>query len=238
MTKAELDKELENLKIKYMQEESVLRSKYEPKQFYDDNEIISFSPLKQTLKYKGISIKDMCTDLDMSYQTIKGALAGKHVPMTDKLAKIASYLQVPVSQVVAFNGYEVKPELYSKYGVVEEFKIPEEILGEPSYKPLRDLIKSFYKDKENKKTISDLFDKIEPTQDKRQEFKGNSEALKKALIKRGIDLNNPKHEKFARPGLSSKIRGKILHDKTVNTHLIYKICKLLQCNVDFVFGWK
>lgn len=239
MTKVEFDKRLEELKSKYREEEAILRSEFIEKERYEKRGNINLMPLRETLLKKGETLLSFCREIGWNYHSLATMIDGNSgVFTTGKIAQIASYLKVPISQVVEFRGYEIKPEFSSKYGVIEVFEVPEVILGEPSYQPLKDLVKSFYKDKEEKKTLGDLFDKIEPQKDGRQSNKGNLEGLRKGLIKRGIDPDNPKHEKFKRPGMSDTIRSKITHDKSVNTHLIYKICKLLQCNVDFVFGWK
>lgn len=214
--KEKLEIELKKLKECYDNEvkelkESRIKSKYVEAETFD----ISFFPLTKLLTEKNLTVAKLCQETKLNAESIHRAIKGYNLLMTETLAKIAAYLRVPISSIVEFNNYEIKTEFATRYGEKEDFEVPKVILGEPSYQPLRDFVPSLYQ----YKNLTEIFNKVEPH----------------TLVRREKNIKEPKRK---HTGISFNVRSKITQDKSINIDIIYKICKLLQCNVDFVFGWK
>lgn len=211
-----LEEKLKVLKERYDKEVAAIEKDYILSKYNinKDNKI-SFLQLINILTERNLTIPQLCRNAGVDVASIRQAIKGQVLLMTGTLAKIAAYLKVPMSQIIEFNGYEMKPEFSKRYGVFENFEIPEVILGEPSYQPFRDFVKSLYQ----YKSLTEIFNKIEPHSIKKQEV-------------------STKVSKRQHTGISFYVRSKITQNKSINVEVIYKICKLLQCNVDFVFGWK
>ena len=74
--------------------------------------------------------------------------------------------------------------------------------------------------------------------------------MQKMLEVRGLTYNNDKQVnergvyidkngiKRRTKGLSSTNRAKLNRDEPVSFRIIYELCKVLRCNVDFVIGWR
>lgn len=219
-----LEEKLKDLKERYDKEVATVEKEYTIGKYTNTKTFdINFYSLAMLLTERKISIIELSQATGVNCSSLRDALRGSKLLRTDTLAKIGAYLKVPISNLVLFNGYEIKPEFAVRYGVLEDFEIPEIILGEPTYQPLRDFVKSLYQ----YKTLSNLFDEIETAKDDRK-LNG-----KKVQV-----LGEPKTKKREYKGLGGPTRVKIMHNEAVNIKTIYKICKLLQCNIDFVFGWK
>ncbi len=62
--------------------------------------------VKQLLKERGITARDMAKDLDFSYDVLKKYLCGQYNMPQRRVQEVADYFGVPLLEVVQFRGFD------------------------------------------------------------------------------------------------------------------------------------
>ncbi len=205
------------------------------------NEQISFRRLKTAIKTKGLSVKDVAERCGMAPNNLSHICNDTRTPVTDVVAKICSVLECYPSEVLSFDGIDVK----DVFADSKREPLPEKFTGEVTYKPmwrfLDDYIAEWNKaHPEEKKNANDLFDGIEPPRriagyKVPEGFKGQKGV--EARFGEGYKSENPRKKSYTE-GLPGVTRVKLRNDRPLNLSVIYEICKKLGCTIDFVMGYK
>lgn len=201
---------------------------------------IKFIHLKSIIRVKGYTLSKVAEKCGIKSPYLTTICNSQRIPKTDLLAKLCAVLEVYPSEIVSFDGIEVKPFFTNS----RRLPLPEHFSGDVTYKPLlllmADYITEWNTSHEEKITEKDIFDKIEPP----RRVKGCKIPDGKALVKaREVKFGkNYKAAEYRRSdyskGLPAQSRTKLRSDKSVNLSLIYEICKYFGCTVDFVLGYK
>lgn len=212
----------------------------------DYKSVIDFSKLKAYLKSEGRSIVWLSDKCGVDRVALSQIVRNVAFPKTDLIAKIASALKVPVSQIVEFKlDADEKKMAWFKDKVLPY--LPDgENKGEVTYKPLR-ILTDMYLDyinglKDSDKTANDLYDLIEPYRRRnRIGAEVKREWIEKAMEARGYDAGYKSERtdrKYRAKGLTPLTRSKIKNDKPLNIRAIYDICNFFGCSVDWVMSYK
>lgn len=105
-------------------------------------ECISAEPFKRLLKESGYFSKYVADKVGIPDNVMRQFTSGCVMFKTDRICKLASFFEVPVSQIIEFKGIEYK-DLYKDRWDRASFVPPKNALGIPSYQPMRDLVESF-----------------------------------------------------------------------------------------------
>lgn len=204
---------------------------------------ISFRNLKTVIKTKGTTLKEVAEKCGVAPTVISGICNGINIPKTDRLAKICSVLGVYPSEIVVFEGVEIK-DYYFKDRVKEP--LPPEPKGDVTYKPLyiflNEYLEKYNEGKENseKQSINYIFDRIDPPRRIKGISGPDAESTKKGLIaihgEEHVSKNLP-HTDYSK-GLPAATRTKLRNDRPLNLAVIYEICKKLGCTIDYVLSYK
>ena len=149
---------------------------------------------------------------------------------TGHIAKLCYILKCTPNDIMDFEGIEVKEEFK---GNTPFYTPSEEATGKVTYETLRKLVQEFYRDREEKKTMNDLFDSLPKPKITVQTEKG----LEAMLAARGLKAESPKRKSYT-TGIPFAIRTKITNDRSLRLSYIYDICDLLGCTPSWVLSYK
>lgn len=62
--------------------------------------------VKQLLRERGMTAKDLCEELDVSYDVFKKYLCGQYNMPQSKVQNLADYFDVPILELVQFRGFD------------------------------------------------------------------------------------------------------------------------------------
>lgn len=197
-------------------------------------DLISFQRLKELLQERGIKLKDFAAQAGIANMSI--LMCGASLPLTDKIAKMAGLLKVPVSEICLFRKIDIKP-----YFEREPFYKPSRDAGtELTYRPLRRFLEK-YLEEHPEKTADDLYDKVESEKRATGAYDTSGKGIKAALAARGFSMGTKTEKGGQRDyskGLSYLTRLKLKRDRPLNIRTIYEICRALGCTPGFVMSYK
>lgn len=202
------------------------------------SDVIDFSGIKRVLDERGMKVKFLAEKAGILPNRLTQICKNNVFPKSDSVAKIASVLKVPVSEIVEFKlDVNEKKEAWFKDRVLP-YSPDGEISGEVTYEPLR-LMMTMYLDyinglKDSDKTVNDLLDMIEPYR-RRNGIADGTEQARKVSSK---NTGGKSKRKYITKGIIPEIRTKLKHDRAVNIRTIYDICNFFGCNIDWVMSYK
>lgn len=206
-------------------------------------DLVSLEPMKRLIKERGMKLKYVSEKAGLVPNRLTDMLNnGLSLPKTDTVAKVCAVLGVPVSAVVEFKGIDV-----NEYFVGKElpYEPPKEIEGEMTYKPLWNFIEKYNAERradgKAERTANDLFDQIVPYGRKRGLGLSEENRLKGQAALGRIDGYEPKTKRARKSvavGLTQETRTKLRNDRPLNLRVVYDICALLHCPVDWVLSYK
>ena len=206
-------------------------------------DLISLEPMKRVIKDKGLKLGYVSERAGLIPNRLSCMLnSGLSLPKTDTVAKVCAVLGVPVSAVIEFKGISV-----NEYFVGKELSYvpPKEIKGEMTYKPLWNFLEKYNEERRNdglsERSANDLFDQIEPNGRKKGLgiSAANREKGQVALgWGEGYEPKILRSRKSVKRGLTQETRTKLRNDRPLNLRVVYDICALLHCPVDWVLSYK
>lgn len=192
-----------------------------------------FKPL---VKARGLSFTEISQITGIAVTSLSLMSSGKALPKTSTLAKLCCILKCYPSEIITFSGYELNNKYF---GAKKPLALPEEAIGDVTYKPLWALLADYLYNISGK-TANDLFDQIEPPRRVNGAKMPSVENVKKATEARFGKDYVPKytvHTDYSK-GLPSITRTKLRNDRSLNVSVIYEICKKLGCSIDWVMSYK
>lgn len=210
-------------------------------------DLVSLEPLKRTLAERGLKVKWLAEKAGILPAQLTNITRGVAFPKTDLLAKFAWLLRVPVSEVIEFKGIEPNANQEEWLNSHErKYEPSDNATGEPTYKPLWELIDGYLEranegKTEGLKTANDLLDSIEPYGRTQGFGKGlTDEARELAMRSRGFSGDYVPRQKriYKAKGLTPETRTKLRKDRPLSVRMIYDICKKLGCGIDWVLSYK
>lgn len=210
------------------------------------DEVIDFSPLKSLINERGVKVKWLAEKSGQLPNRVSQMMKNNVFPKTDVIAKFASVLKVPASQVVAFKGIEVVPQKKIWFDSHALPYQPEgDITGELTYEPLRLMMNMYldylYEQTGKEKTVNDLFDLIEPYRRRNGLVLMDDRKRQAAMMARGYgpDYKSARTDrKYHAKGLTPETRTKLKFDRPLNIRTIYDICNFFGCSIDWVMSYK
>lgn len=201
-------------------------------------DVIDFSKIKKALDKRGMKVKFLAEKSGILPNRLSQICRNNVFPKSDSLAKMASVLNLPVSELVDFkiDADERKAAWFREKEV--PYSPESDAKGELTYEPLR-VMMSMYLDyindiKDSDKTVNDLFDLIEPYRRRNGIANGTEEARK-------VSRNNAggkSKRAYEAKGIIPEIRIKLKYDRPVNIRTIYDICNFFGCSIDWVMSYK
>jgi len=184
--------------------------------------LIVFEDMRNYMESRRMTLSELAEASGLDAPRLARIRSGETLPTAGTVARICAALGCPVSAICELRGIEYRDEYKYKYKD-REFVPPEDALGLPSYQPLRDFVYEFYKEREDKKTLSDLFDTI-PKDEVPERLRGKA----------------PRQYAGGKriPGLVPRVRADIKADRSVSMRVVYKICRKLRCSVDYVLTYR